>query len=124
MADGAAAQPINFYMANYTQANRPIAIHTPLGGEILLLTGVQGKEAISQLFNYHVDLIAESTNEIQFDRIIGQTATVELTLPYQEKRYFNGLVKRFSQGGRDEDFVYYRAELVPKLWLLTKKFRS
>ena len=40
------------------------------------------------------------------------------------KRYFNGLVKRFSQGARDEVFVHFRAELVPKLWLLTKKVRS
>ena len=50
--------------------------------------------------------------------------TVELRLPTGEKRYFNGLVKRLSQGRRDEIFVYFHAELVPKLWLLTKKVRS
>src|SRR5205807_9732036 len=37
---------------------------------------------------------------------------------------FNGLVKRFSQGARDETFVHVRAEFVPQLWLLTKKIRS
>ncbi|MBV8226626.1 MAG: hypothetical protein JO232_15715 [Verrucomicrobia bacterium] len=34
------------------------------------------------------------------------------------------MVKRFSQGARNESFVHYRAELVPQLWLLKKKFRS
>jgi type VI secretion system secreted protein VgrG len=47
-----------------------------------------------------------------------------LRLSNEQKRYFNGLVKRFSQGGRDETFLHFRAEIVPKLWLLTRKFRS
>jgi type VI secretion system secreted protein VgrG len=50
--------------------------------------------------------------------------TVEMRLANDDKRHFNGLVKRFSQGGRDETFVHFRAEFVPKLWLLTKKIRS
>jgi type VI secretion system secreted protein VgrG len=111
-------------MPTYTQAHRPIAIRTPLGEDVLLLTGFQGREAISQLFNFQVDLLAEPKSEIHFDRIIGQNVTVEMRLANEEKRYFNGLVKRFSQGARDENFVHFRAELVPSLWLLTKKVRS
>jgi type VI secretion system secreted protein VgrG len=111
-------------MPTYTQANRPLAIKTPLGQDVLLLTGFRGHEAISQLFNFQADLIAEADHEIHFDRIVGQNVTVELHLANQEKRYFNGLVKRFSQGGRDESFVHFSAEIVPKPWLLTKKVRS
>jgi type VI secretion system secreted protein VgrG len=111
-------------MSTYTQAHRPIAITTPLGKDVLLLTGIRGEETISQLFNFQVDLLAEAKNEIHFDRIIGQSATVEMRIANEERRYFNGLVKRFSQGARDETFVHFRAELVPKLWLLTKKVRS
>jgi type VI secretion system secreted protein VgrG len=111
-------------MATYTQAHRPIAITTPFGKDVLLLTGLRGQEAISQLFNFQVDLLSESPNEIHFDRIIGQNVTVEMRLPNEEKRYFNGLVNRFSQGARDEVFGHFRAQLVPDLWLLTKKFRS
>jgi type VI secretion system secreted protein VgrG len=59
-------------MPTYTQAHRPIAIRTPLGEDVLLLTGFQGREAISQLFNFQVDLLAEPKSEIHFDRIIGQ----------------------------------------------------
>jgi type VI secretion system secreted protein VgrG len=111
-------------MPTYTQANRPFTVTTPLGKDVLLLTGFQGHEAISQLFNFQVDLLAETQSEIHFDRIVGQNVTVEMRLANEEKRYFNGMVKRFSQGARDESFVHFRAELVPKLWLLTKKVRS
>jgi len=111
-------------MSTYTQAHSPLAITTPLGKDVLLLIGFRGREAISQLFNFQVDLLAERKNEIHFDRIIGENVTVETGLANEKKRYFNGLVKRFSQGARDEVFVHYRAELVPKFWLLKKKFRS
>jgi len=111
-------------MPTYTQANRPLTIKTPLGQDILLPTRFRGCEAISQLFNFQVHLLTEAANEIQFDRILGQNVTVELRLNNQEKRYFNGLVRRFSQGGRNETLARFSAEIVPKLWLLTKKVRS
>ena len=115
-------------MPTYTQANRPLAVTTPLGEDILLLTGFRGHEAISQLFSFQLDLLAEGESEIRFDGIMGQNVTVELRLAGEEKRYLNGIVKRFTQGARDETFAHtfvrFRAELVPKLWLLTKKVRS
>ena len=36
------------------------------------------------------------------------------------ERYFNGYLANFTQGGRDHDFVYYHAEMVPWLWFLTQ----
>jgi hypothetical protein len=44
-------------MSTYTQSNRPLAITTPLGKDVLLLTGFRGQEAISQLFNFQVNLV-------------------------------------------------------------------
>ena len=111
-------------MPTYSQENRPLAITTPLGKDVLLLTAVRGQEAISELFAFQLDLFAEVEREIQFDAILGQSVTVDLQLPNGEKRYFNGLINRFSQGARDDIFGHFRAQLVPKLWLLTKKVRS
>ena len=112
-------------MPKYTQAERPMAITTPLGKDFLLLTGIRGHEAVSQLFNFHLDLLAEAETQISFDRILGQNVTVELQVAHEQPRYFNGIVKRFGQGARDDaSFVHFRAEVVPKLWLLTKKVRS
>jgi type VI secretion system secreted protein VgrG len=60
-------------MLNYTQIHRPMAITTPLGKDILVLTRLRGQEAISQLFNFELDLLAEEKSEIHFDQIIGKT---------------------------------------------------
>jgi type VI secretion system secreted protein VgrG len=111
-------------MASYTQTDRPLKITTPLGPDILLLRGFHGREEISHLFGFHADMVADLKDEVRFDPIIGQSVTVEMRLMDGDKRYFNGIVKSFSQGARDENFVHFRAEVVPKLWLLTKKVRS
>jgi type VI secretion system secreted protein VgrG len=111
-------------VAGYTQTDRPLKITTPLGPDILLLTGIQGHEEISHLFDFEVTLIADLNNEVKFDAIVGQTVTVEIHQVDGSVRYFNGLVKRFSQGARDDFFLHFRAQIVPKFWLLSKKIRN
>jgi type VI secretion system secreted protein VgrG len=108
----------------YIQADRPLKITTPLGADILLITGFQGREEISHLFDFRVDMIADLTNEVRFDGIVGQSVTVQMRLLDGSQRYFNGIVKSFIQGGRDETFLRFRAQVVPKFWFLTKKVRS
>jgi type VI secretion system secreted protein VgrG len=111
-------------MPEYAQKDRPLSVTTPLGKDMLLITRLQGQESISNLFQFRLDLIAEVGTEIHFEKIIGQTVTVEMQLLDKTKRYFNGLVKSFSQGRREERFIHYTAEVVPKIWLLSKKVRS
>jgi len=111
-------------MPNYKQHERPLKITTPLGEDVLVITDLQGHESISQLFSFRLDLLAERGTDIAFDKMLGESVTVEMRLQNGDKRYFNGLVKRFGEGPRDETFVRYRAEIVPKLWLLEKKVRS
>src|SRR5258708_35401727 len=111
-------------MAEYTQANRPIAVATPLGEDAFLLTGFTGHEAISQLFGFQLDLLAENDTEIPFDQLLGQSVTIALALPDGDERYFNGICNRISQGERDTDFTAYRMEVVPQLWLLTRRAQS
>jgi type VI secretion system secreted protein VgrG len=111
-------------MPDYTQAARPLAIRTPLGEDALLLTGFRGREAISELFHFELALLGQPGADIRFDRILGESVTVKMRLLDGNFRYFNGIVSGFSQGGRDEYFVHYRAEIVPQLWLLTRKVRS
>ena len=110
-------------MSTYEHGEREISITTPLGKDVLLVTAIRGTEELSHLSSFQVDLIAELTTKIQFERLIGQKANVELRLPNGEKRYFDGLIKRFTQANRDETFVHFRAELVPQIWLLTKTVR-
>ena len=57
---------------------------------------------MSRLFRYELELLADSTTTIAFDNVLGQGVTVTiLVMPGGDsKRYFNGIVSRFSQGER------------------------
>src|SRR5262249_600253 len=53
--------------------------------------------------------------------LVGQPVTWAVQVPDRGPRYFNGVVSRFSAGGRgDRGFRAYRAEVVPWLWFLTQ----
>jgi len=88
--------------------------------------GMIGHEAISQLFNFHLDLLAEDASKVKFDKLLGQKITVALKLPNDKERYFSGFCNRVSQGGRTEGdiFTSYSMEIVPKFWFLTKRSQS
>jgi type VI secretion system secreted protein VgrG len=111
-------------MHKFSQNNRLIAVTTPLNKDDLLLQSFTGREWISGLFSFQLDLLAENATVIPFDKLLGQEATVELRLSQNRKRYFSGIISRFSQGARDTVFTTYRAELVPKFWLLTRSAQS
>src|SRR5438105_5668781 len=111
-------------MANYTQETRPMAVTTPLGKDVLLLVGFTGREAISQLFDFRLDLVAENKTDISFDQLLGQKVAIRLKLSDGKERFFSGVCSRFSQGRRDDAFTHYRMEVVPQFWLLTRRMQS
>src|SRR5947208_68771 len=113
-------------MPTYTQDKRPLSVQTPLGKDVLLLVGMAGHEAISELFNFHLNLLAEDASKVKFDKLLGQKITVALKLPNEKERYFNGICNRVSQGGRSEGDVFtaYHLEIVPQFWLLTRRSQS
>lgn len=110
---------------DYTQENRLIAIDTPSGKDVFLLTGFSGSEEISMPFSFELEMISED-HSIEFKNIIGKNVTVSIVLANGEKRFFNGIISRFSQArgggesGADARFSYYTATMAPWLWLLTK----
>jgi type VI secretion system secreted protein VgrG len=96
---------------------------TPLGEDKLVLVGFTGHEGISQLFRYQLDLVSEEST-VPFDQLLGQKVSVEWVLRDGCKRYFSGVVSRFSQGERSMTLTRFSMEIVPQLWLLTRKRRS
>lgn len=108
----------------YTQTSRALSVSTPLGKDTLLLAGFTGQEALSQLFSFQLDLMAENKTEIAFDKLLGQKVTIHLALPADKQRHFSGICNRISQGLRDETFTRYQCEIVPQFWLLTKRAQS
>lgn len=110
-------------MPDYTQENRPLRVTTTLGKDAVLLTGLSGAEGLSQLFHFGLDLVAPVDKPADFNDILSGPATVELVVP-GGTRYFNGFINRISQGKRDDDFIYYRAEMVPHFWFWTRNLQS
>ena len=111
-------------MNGETQNGRPLAVQTPLGKDKLLLVGFSGQEAIGRLFNFRLDTLAKNQTEIVIERLLGKKVTVELQLPNQGKRHFNGIVNRVIEGARGPFFTEYALGVVPQLWLLTRKAQS
>ncbi len=103
----------------YTQADRTIAIETPLGADVLLLRSINGYEEISRLFHFSIELLSEKSS-VSFDQIVGQRVSISITQATDDKRCINGFVSRFSQTGADARFTHYHAEVVPWLWFLTR----
>jgi type VI secretion system secreted protein VgrG len=101
-----------------------MAVTTPLGPDVLLLTGFSGLEGLSQLFRFELELVAEAAREIAFDKLLGQPVVVRLTLAGGGQRYFHGICSRFTQRGSDATFTSYRMEVVPHFWLWTKRTQS
>src|SRR5262245_32394858 len=109
----------------YTQANSPMQLRVEgLGDDDLLITRLAGTEAISQLFSFELELLASLDKPVAFEDTLGKAASVLVAVPGGDGRYFHGIVSRFAQGPRDDTFLTYRAELVPPVWLLTKRVQS
>ena len=112
-------------MPTYSQRGRLMTISTSLDEDALLIQELVGQEAISALFHFRLDLLAENITEIPFDKLLGQKVTVLLELPDAiDVRYFSGIASRIVRGTRGQEFTNYQLEIVPELWLLTKKFQS
>jgi type VI secretion system secreted protein VgrG len=103
---------------DFSQANRRLRITTPLGDDALLVTAVTGEERISGLFHFDLELIGRES-KVDFDQIVGKAVTLSVETT-KGKRYTNGFVSRFSQGGTVGDHARFRAEVVPWLWFLTR----
>ena len=108
-------------MGKWTQADRRMAIETPLGEDVLLLRSFELYEEIGRPFVCEVELTSEDP-EIDLNAIIGENVTIRLERGDGETRYFNGFVSRIQQGGGSgsASMHLYAATIVPWLWFLTR----
>ncbi|MEI7687156.1 MAG: type VI secretion system tip protein TssI/VgrG, partial [Planctomycetota bacterium] len=104
---------------------RGISVMTPLGPDVLFLTSFRGREGLSQLFHFQLEMMAENRQNIAFDKLIGQPVTFSIVLPDgKTKRFWSGICNALAQVGRDSTFTTFRMEVVPTLWLLTRRQQS
>ncbi len=101
------------------QRNRLLAVATPLGPDVLVLTAFRGREEISRPFCYQLDLLSDNAS-IAAKQVVGKDVTVSIRLADGSSRYFHGFVSRFVAGNEADGRRDYRAEVVPWLWFLTR----
>lgn len=98
-------------------------LKTPLGADSLLITRFQGRESLSELFQFEAMAMAPADKPVDFSKILGQPVAVEIDLG-GKTRHFHGIVSRFGQVKRDINYGTYRLEIVPQVWLLNHNIQS
>lgn len=106
-------------MVEIKSDKRNFSLKTPLGEDELIVESFSGKDEISRLFTYTLELESLNPN-INYDDIVSKNVTLSILLPDQSKRFINGHVNRFVQSTESGDMSTYQMEMVPWLWFLTQ----
>lgn len=105
----------------FSQANRLISINTSLGNDVLLLTKVIGREALSKPFEFHLTCLSQLSN-IDPVELMGKSVDFVFELNDGGERAFNGMVCQLRHKGKVSDKLYrYELMVVPTLWMLTQR---
>jgi type VI secretion system secreted protein VgrG len=111
------------------QKDRLLSLVTPLGADVLVPFGFQGREAMSELFEFTIDMVADQgklatspPHGIDPARLLGQKVTLSVKRSAGERRHFNGIVSRLTHGmPYSTGLRAFRATIVPDLWITTRK---
>ncbi|GAP34871.1 type VI secretion system tip protein TssI/VgrG [Piscinibacter sakaiensis] len=106
---------------------RMLTIGTIKGDDAFVVEKVVGREEMSRLFEYRVDLLSEKDDHLAKD-LLGTNASIYLEmLGGADPRYFNGYVTRFAHLGATRTPAFksghgfrYQLTLSPWLWFLTR----
>jgi type VI secretion system secreted protein VgrG len=105
-------------MSDFTQDGRFLSIVTPLAKDELLLTSINGIEAISSLFQFSLTVLSENI-EIKPEDLIHKAVT--FTIHDDAMRVFNGFVSHFSFGEiKNSGLREYQLTIVPWTWFLNQ----
>ncbi len=104
----------------YKQARRNVKIGTTLGEDAVQLVWFSGREEISRLFKFNLQLISMNP-KIDATELVSQNLTFSVDFNDGSPRHFNGFVRQMSGGDEsDKGRRGYSLEVVPWLWFLTQ----
>ncbi len=108
-------------MRDYSKAQLAFQVD---GGDVdrFQVMRYRGSEGLSRLYRFEIEL-ASADEAFAFDDIVGKPAVLSIYAP-GGARYFHGVVSRFELTGETADQLYFRAELVPSIWMLTHRYNS
>ncbi|MCP4251103.1 MAG: type VI secretion system tip protein VgrG, partial [bacterium] len=82
----------------------------------------RGTEGLCQLYRFEIEL-ERAYGEADLNEIIGNAAVLSINTARGE-RWFHGIISRFELMDESYDRSYFRAELVPTVWMLTHRYGS
>ncbi|MFK3909385.1 type VI secretion system tip protein VgrG [Pseudomonas monteilii] len=104
-----------------SQHKRLFTFDSPLPPEQeLQLLSFSGREAISELFSFQVHLISQDAR-IELKKLIGKKVTLGIALADGSTRYISAHVSDFVHTGADGGIANYTAQLVPWIWILSRR---
>ena len=113
----------------YTQAGRLLRIDTPLGEDVLLLESFDGKEEVSELFEFTA-VVRSRRTDLKAEDLVGKLVDVSVALKHgeadgganEEQRTWNALCVALHEGELvARGMRHYTLTLRPQLWLLTRR---
>ncbi len=106
--------------APFSQETRAGRLTTALGPETLVMLRFGGSDYVNKLFEYTVDALSPEP-DLDFDKLVGTHASVELETQNHEPRVFDGLVTNAKWAGVGENGFRYILTLRPWLWVASKR---
>jgi type VI secretion system secreted protein VgrG len=97
-------------------APRDVIVQTKLKDEFVF-RHLQGREALSELFDYKIELLCEN-DSIKLEDILGTPIVLTMQLQDGGERHFHGHVIQFIYAGTDGSYACYHARVRPWLWFL------
>jgi type VI secretion system secreted protein VgrG len=94
------------------------------GGDVdqFLVLRFRGTEGLCQLYRFEIEL-SSADEAVAFDDIVGKSAVLSINTEWGH-RWFHGIISRFEMTGETAGQTYFRAELMPALWLLAHRYNS
>ncbi len=102
-----------------------------VAADLLLVTKLSGVEKMSGLFEFSIELICPRA-DLDLDAVLYAPARLGLEVPAPlgdgqfgtTTREIAGILAALEQSEKGQGWTKYRATFVPKLWQLTRSFRS
>lgn len=111
-----------------------VTVKSPLGPDDLLFDAFEGREALSELFEFHIRLYSPDP-DIDFKKLLGKNLSICIHTikkkTSKKTRYLAGIITQvqalpsFVINANNEKLAYYGVTLRPDFWLstLSKSFR-
>lgn len=83
----------------------------------------EGKEKISELFEYQIRFISDNPN-LDSEKILNKSAALIFNRAEEDPFKIHGIISDIEQYGKSNEYVFYKVTLVPALWRLGLNFQN